>query len=241
MKKYLLTAGILAMVFAGLHSQSYAFGLKGGLTLGTQKWNSFDRDPLFKYNFIAFIESAEETGAFSVFAQAGYHVKGSAIRIRGNNLSGGTFKLAQQFEFQNLSLVLGGKQRYELAGGRTKAYYLLGIRGDYTVATNLGDFQEFNERNPTSAIFPFEQFVQKLNYGVTVGGGFEFSFSEFVAGILEFTVNPDFSKQYNQPTIPNLYDPFTMNNRSIPERSIRNITLEVSLGIRFLHKIEYID
>ncbi len=241
MKKYLLAVAITVTVFAFLDAQSYAFGVKGGLTLGTQKWNSFERDPLLKYNFIAFIESAEETGAFSVFAQLGYHVKGSAIRIRGNNILGGTFKLAEQFEFQNLSLVLGGKQRYELPGGRAKAYYLLGIRGDYTVATNLSDFKEFNEQNPTSAIFPFEQFVQKLNYGVTVGGGFEFPFSEFIAGILEFTVNPDFSKQYNQPPIPNVYDPFTMNNRTIPERAIRNITLEISLGIRFLRKIEYID
>jgi len=229
-------------------AQSYAFGFKGGLTIGTQQWDQgFQRDPLFRYHAIAFVETAPEENEFALFAQAGYHVKGSAIRtfrrtliVNGNQVIFPAMTIP--FEFRNISLTLGGKKKYDL-GLSAKAYYLLGVRVDYTASTKLRpDFVD--ENDPYALIYPFDQFVNDFNYGATVGGGLEFPFSEYVTGILELTVNPDFSIQYNQPEIPNVRDPNPNNignTITIRERQIRNLTFEVTLGIRFLHKIVYID
>jgi hypothetical protein len=234
----------LLLMSSELFTQSYAFGLKGGLTIGVQQWDGFERDPLFKYHGIAFIESAPEGNQFAIFAQAGYHQKGSAIRngfftnpINGNLESAPT----QEFIFHNISLVLGGKQKYAFGSGESKLYYLVGLRGEYTAGTNLESYQSTNNFNRAFAIYPFPESVIHWNYGITAGGGMEVPFSEFVCGLLEFTVNPDFSRQYRQPSIPNVRDPFTGESRTIPERIIRNIAFEVTLGLRFLHKIEYID
>lgn len=240
--KILLPIVFIALSINHLCAQGTAFGLKGGLSLGVQKWNGFDQDPLIKYYGIAFVESADETAQFAVFAQAGYHLKGSAIRNRNffNPINGQfTRPPAQEFIFKNVALTLGGKRKYEFSD-LTKAYYLFGLRGDYTLGTNLDEYKEINEFN-NSFFFPDDRFVRRWNYGVTLGGGFEFAFSELIGAMIEFTLNPDFSFQYRQPSIPNVTDPFTGQARTIPERTIRNITFEVTAGFRFLRKVEYID
>ncbi len=219
-------------------SQNTAFGVKGGMTIGLQTWNDFERDPLFSYHGIGFIESAPEDNAFAIFAQAGYHVKGSAIRNRlGVNVVTNQINRVppQTFEFKTISLTLGGKQKYDLSFG--KAYYMIGIRGDYTLSTNLNEYEFF------SAYFnyPVDDFVQKFNYGGTIGGGLEFPFAELISGLVEFTVNPDFSYQYRQGQINGVRNPVTGNNSSIGERLIRNVTLELTVGLRFLRKVIYID
>ncbi len=224
-------------------AQGSHFGVKGGLTIGTQKWNSYERDPLFKYHGIVFIESLDETNSFSLFAQAGWHAKGSAIRYQRSFVVPGTSNVysppADHFIFNNVSLTVGAKMKNALTE-RSRYYYLFGLRGEYTVSTNLDDY---NDDQYFRAFYPFEQFVQKLNYGVTVGGGLDFDISEFVGAFLELTVNPDLSFQYKQPAIGNVTSPFTSPGQtiSIGERSIRNLTFEVSLGIRFLRLVEYID
>ncbi len=218
--------------------------MKGGLTVGFQNWEGIDRDPLCKYHGIAYIESLSEGNEFAIFAQLGYHVKGSAIRNRNfyNPYSQTYYRPdAKEFLFHNISLTFGGKKKYDFKKN-TKAYYMLGIRGDYTIDTNLDEYTKYNELY-NSAYFPIDDpsLIQNFNYGVTVGGGLEFAFSELIGGILEFTVSPDFSKQYRQPAIPNVIDPWTGNSRTIPERQIVNTTFEISLGVRLLRKIEYID
>lgn len=46
-------------------AQSYAFGIKGGMTAGTQKWdNNFQREPLFRYHIAGFIESHSDQDKF---------------------------------------------------------------------------------------------------------------------------------------------------------------------------------
>lgn len=240
--KTLLFVFCFCFLFLSSYAQSTAFGLKGGMTLGIQKWNSFDRDPLVKYHGIVFVESGDETSQFAIFAQAGYHQKGSAIRNRNffNPINGDIYRPpAQQFIFKNISLTLGAKRKYDISEA-SKAYYLFGLRGDYTLGTNLDEYKELNEFNG-GLFFPDDFFVRKWNYGVTLGGGLEVAFGELVGALLEFTVNPDFSQQYRQPAIPNVRDPFTGQSRTIPERTIRNITFEISAGFRFLRKVEYID
>lgn len=233
-------------------AQGTYFGLKGGLTIGTQQWNSFDRDPLIGYHGILSVESIPYEGKFSLFAQAGYHLKGSAIRrsLFGNPFNSSFVSFpTQRFEFQNLSLSVGAKQIFTELGS-SKVYYLFGIRADYTLDTNLDEYERFVERNQiTAGIYPLDIYfssetligVRRLNYGFLAGGGLSFPFSEYIEGLVEFTVNPDFSLQYEQPAIPNVVDPITGQNRTLPERKIRNLTFEITVGARFLRKVEYID
>ncbi len=248
MKKYLLIVVSIIFLTSTAQSQGYYFGLKVGPTISIQKWgNSFSRSPLWRYHAIAFIESAPEDNQFALFAQLGYHIKGSQIKSYATtvNTSNGPRNIPARstpFLFKNLSLVVGGKQKFDVGGSDNKMYYLFGVRGDWTIDTQLRPPQ-FEEYNPYNLVYPYDEFVNKFVFGMTAGGGFEFPFSEFVSGLIEFTVNPDFTYQYNQPFIPNVINPNpnNPNNTSIPERQIRTTTFEVTFGLRFLHKIEYID
>lgn len=243
MKNILIILSLSIMSVAA-QAQGSAFGLKGGATVGIQRWNGLDQGALFKYHGIAYIETLDvEENLFSIFAQAGYHIKGSALRnTRFTLTNGNIFNLpAQEFQFRNVSLTIGGKKKFSVGSNPdNRAYYLLGIRGDYTLNTNLDEYSEAN--NVFSNFFPSDNWVRRFNYGATVGGGFEFPFSELVGGIIEFTVNPDLSRQYWQPALENVPDPYNPgNNRNIGERQIYNVTLEISLGLRFLRIVEYID
>ncbi len=243
MKQLLLSFGLCFLSIWGW-TQGSAFGVKGGATVGIQRWNGLDQGALLKYHGIAYIETLDvEDNLFSIFAQAGYHIKGSALRNTRFTLNNGNiFNLpAQEFQFRNVSLTIGGKKKFAVGSNRdNRAYYLLGIRGEYTINTNLNEYQEAN--NVFSNFFPSDNWVRRFNYGATVGGGFEFPFSDLVGGIVEFTVNPDLSRQYWQPALENVPDPYNPgNNRTIGERQIYNVTLEISLGIRLLRVVEYID
>lgn len=238
---------LLLLAPATAIGQGTIFSLKGGPTAGFQRWdNSFQsRSFLFRYHAVLAAETYTEEDKFSLFAQAGYHIKGSAIR---------TFPSVVQtpvgprqypgfsipFEFRNASLTIGAKQKFERSES-SKLYYLFGIRGDYTVSTQLRP-DNLDEFSLYSTIYPFDGFVNKINAGATIGGGLEFLFSEYVGGLLEFTINPDFTKQYNQPAIPNIRNPNGDNTTiTIPKRQITNLTLELTLGVRFIRKIEYLD
>lgn len=217
-----------------------AWGVKGGLTTGFQQWNSFQRNPLYRYHGDLYVESYDGPDANSLYAQLGYHVKGSALRNRnGIDIStGNPFRLPTfTFEFYNISLATGFKQRFDF--NDNKAYYMIGIRGDYTLDTNLADFDDVTQVN--RLFFPLNGFVTRWNYGLSGGAGLEFMFSNLVGGFIEFSIAPDLSFQYRQPAIPNVYDPFTGNERTLPERRIRNLALELTVGIRLLRIVEYVD
>jgi hypothetical protein len=238
-KRLLFSAGLLVFCFS-LNAQGFAWGVKGGLLLGLQKWEGFQRDPLIKYQGSMFIESLPEGNEFSLFAQGGLHLKGSAIRNQRYFFSNGEeFKPpTQEFLFRNLSVVLGAKQKFDF-GQTGKKFYSFGIRADYTLSTNLDDYKQSGFA-PIS--FPDNFFVRKFNYGVSVGGGLEFPFSELVGAIVDLSINPDVSFQYKQPTIGNVTNPANpATTITIPERKIVNVTVELSVGFRFLRKIEYID
>ncbi len=253
MKKNILLSLFLLFVTIHIHAQyedygGFVFGAKGGLSVGIQKWNNFQRDPLYTYHAIAFMESLPVEGKFSVFLQGGYHIRGSAIRTRsfvGRDPSTGQPRefsaRTTKYEFRNVAVSLGGKQRFPF-GTDNYFYYLLGIRGEYTVGTNLNEFAELN--NYTFAgYYPMDDFgwVKKWNAGMILGGGVEFDLAERMGIMVELTVNPDLTNQYNQPPIPNVPNPVTGNNTTIQERLIKNTTVELSVGFRFLRLVEYID
>lgn len=245
MKKWFLIC-FLAVLCIPAFSQGYLWGVKGGLTVGFQKWDGVQRDALLRYHGVAFIESYSEENLYSVFAQAGYHVKGSALRYRQTTgydpISGIQVTVPARsvpFEFKNASLTLGMKRKYSLGASATKAYYTLGLRGEYTIATNLQGADEYAYYYSLS--YPSKDYVRHWNFGVTVGGGFDIPFSDFMGGMIELNVSPDFSKQYYRPPVLNIYDPFTRQNINYPEQSIRNVSIELSIGLHFLRKVEYVD
>jgi hypothetical protein len=231
-------------------AQGSAFGIKGGVTASRQRWdNNFDRDMLLRYHGIVFVESLAEDTRFSLFAQAGYHIKGSAIRTPRSAVtgSGGTIFTvpAQQisFEYRNASITVGAKQHLDLDLGDKKVYYLFGLRGEYTINTLLGP-RIPNEYDIYTIYYPIPEFVRKINYGITVGGGIHVPFDDLVGVLLEFTVNPDFSYQYDQPPLENIINPnpwAPRGNITLPQRRSSNLAFELSLGFRFLRKVIYVD
>lgn len=241
MKKTIVLFAIMTFLSGILMAQSKAYSIKGGLTVGTQKWENTERDPLLSYHIVGTMESAPEDNSFALFMEVGYHVKGSAWRnTRFTNQGGGITFSSQKFKYKNLALVLGVKKNYKETDNMS-LYYLFGLRGDYTVGTNLGDYERFNEING-APVFPFKEAVRKFNYGATLGTGVRFPFTEFISGVMEFTIAPDFSQQYRQgPFSANILINGASTNRTFAKREIVNLVFEVSLGLRFLHKIEYID
>lgn len=231
---------LLALVFGRMQSQSTAFVFNGGLSVGFQKWdNSFDRQPLYKYHAALAVESVNnENDNGSIFAQFGYHIRGSATRFRFFFTGGGIDTYSEEFQFRNLSLILGAKQKFPL-GERNKYFYYGGIRGDYTLSTNI---DELAGAQVYPIYYPYIGSMRRWMVGVSLGGGLEVPLSELVGGQLTLSVHPDFTYQYNQPSISNVTNPFDPTGGSkitIPERRIRNITIELSLGLRLLRKVVY--
>ena len=238
----LLLFCLLFPLTLAVSAQGYFFGLKGGPSVGIQQWNSFEQDPLLAYHVDAFIESNEaDARAFSVFAQLGYHVKGSALRNQRAFLPGNqVFRIpTREFQFRNAVLTLAGKKRLNF-NGNFVPFYAFGVRGEYTINTNLSEYEEANRL--FNNFYPVDFFVNRFQYGVHLAAGLELALGELVGTSIELSVNPDFSRQYFQPPLGNLIDPFRPGQtRSVPERSIRNITFELSVGIRLLNKVEYVD
>jgi len=241
----------LAMLFCftDLYGQNgSAFGLKVGPTIGFQKWTSSrESELLFRYHGLAYIETYSPDAAYALFAQAGYHVRGGALRLRGGSFqaqnSQNLITIATRsypYEFNNVSLALGAKQRF--LSNNTAFYYLVGVRGEYTVSTNLEDYHPENDPLALfNLIHPFPgSGVRRINYGIIAGGGLDFMFSELVGGMIELTINPDFSSQYKSPSFQ-YTDINTSTPRNIAERDIKNVSIELSIGIRLLRIVEYVD
>jgi len=236
---------LTSFTYSTTNAQGVAFGIKGGPTLAVQKWDNSDRDPLFASHFIASVESLAEAGEVSIFAQAGYHTRGSAIRIRSfqyNDFTTGaprTFNgSTTKYDFQNLALSIGVKQRFAATTGNL--YYLLGLRGEYNIKNSLDQFEELPL--VVQSGFPSQAGVNDFTFGFIFGGGFELPLSDYIDASIELTINPDFTKQYFQPSFSNAFNPFTGNNdRTIPELNIRNNSLELTIGFRFKRVVEYVD
>ena len=231
LNSYSMKKLVFAFVFFSfaLHeaTSQYYIGLKGGMGLNMQRWNSFDRDILFTPCIDVFSESADDE-VNRLYASLGYHTRGSAVRGFGFN----TFN---QYKFNNLVAEVGGKRMVTTDQDRN-GYYLLGLRLEYTMTTNL------NSR-PANSIFNLvdDTYVNRFNYGVTVGGGFEMKLDDTKVVFLELVVMPDLSKQYEQlETLtvenpnPNPGSPFPSPQFiTIVPQEVRNIGLEL--------KVDWVD
>lgn len=231
-KRELFILGLFLALSMPVMAQSYAFGLKGGIVGGMQRINGLsNRDILFGYQGDLFIESVDEENKFSLFAQAGYHQRGSA-QIFNNGFNPFTRQRfpSARFEsvFHNAALILGGKQKFEWNAARY--YYAIGLRGEYTFDYDLGYLDHLANQ---------DQLVRDVLYGVTFALGLEWPFGELVSGIAEIAIHPDLSRQMFLPE--QTYNDRNGNFRTIESQSIHNISVELTIGLRFLHIVEIID
>ncbi len=232
MKKILFSILIINFLFVEISlAQGMAFGLKGGLTLGFQKWNNYERSPLPAYNGSIYIENLPEVRRFSIFGEAGYHVKGS--RLTGfsySPITNTTTRRVSDTEFHNVSLTLGVRSAYDLTE-KLKAYYLLGLRGDYNISYNSDfTFLPFNDED-----------LNKFTYGFSFGGGFEVPFSELISSTLEFKISPDIRPQVFYPAGKYFYSDSVGNQIPVGETRVINTVFEITLGFRFLRRVEYVE
>jgi hypothetical protein len=225
--------------------QSQVFVINSGLSIGSQRWNdNFDRNLLFQYHGAVAIETLNnEDDRSAVFAQLGYHVKGSSTRFQFFTLDGGRFQTVDRFKFNNISLLLGAKMKKPLGAGDSKYFYFGGVRGDYTYSTNIDELGGDPLVNPFIRIYyPSIGFMRRFMFGVSAGMGVQLPISELVGAEFKIGVHPDFTPQYNQPPLVNVIDPLNPGqNLTLPERQIRNTTVELSVALRLTRKVILID
>ena len=211
--------------------RDYAFGFKGGPSLCYQLWSTRQQQVMIKYHFAAFMESAPKDNKNAIYAQFGYHIRGSANR-QGSYYNGTTGQEvpARTYtnEWKNLAFVVGGKQKFDVSHDKWM-YYLLGIRMDYNIDTELEYYDAWAHGTNT------------ITWGLDIGGGFEYHFSDLVGGIVELRVSPDFGKQLYLPPGTGWTNPHTGQPTTYPEQNVYNLTVELSVGLRFIRRVIYID
>lgn len=200
------------------------YGVKGGIGLNNQNWErGVTTGLLFTPCIDIFAETYDPGSLSRLYAQIGYHQRGSALGAFG-------LRRVATYRYNNLVAEVGGR-RQAFEGEIYTGYYLLGLRAEYTMASNVGESQSlFNLTD--------QAYLRRLNYGATVGGGFEYDLGDGTAVFLEVTFNPDLSAQYDQPV--NLIFPNPNAGQSqnqfvtIPAQRVRNYSLEVKVGYKWL-------
>jgi len=200
------------------------YGVKGGLGINNQNWDrGVNTGLIFTPLIDVFAESYDPGSLSRLYAQIGFHQRGSALGAFG-------FRRIATYTYSNVVVELGGR-RQAFENDTYIGYYLLGLRGEYTLASNVGETQSLY--NLTD-----EAYLRRFNYGATVGGGFEYDLGDGTSVFLEVTFNPDLSAQYDQPV--NLIFPNPNAGQSqnqfvnIPAQRVRNYSLEVKVGYKWL-------
>lgn len=221
---YFLLIVCLLMGANTAFSQMTARGFKGGLTVGTQRWNNSEREALFAYNASYIYEKFTESKQFSYLVDLGYHVKGSAIRYNVQNINTG---INQQFttknKFGNVSLMLGAKSLVNTNMSGADVYYLIGARLEYTVMDSI------------ESVANLSNYINRINYGITAGGGLEMNLNEKARLFFEVQVSPDFSQQIYMP--PGNYITNYNGNTfyvQFQEQKVYNTVIELTIGLKFL-------
>lgn len=229
-----LIVSLFLIVSLQAWSQGMWYGPRGGIDLNFQQWNGAQRNSLVTPHIGFFVESYDPYSPSSFYANLGFHTRGSSVNYTFLN---GFANSA--YRFNNIVLGAGGKRKLNMVGNY-QPYYILGLRAEYTVSTNLSDY----ENTVNALIHPVDAFVRRFNYGATVGGGFELNIGGSSVGFIEFAIHPDLSRQYDQPPLNNIVVTRFNNTQdrvNLPQREIRNLSFEVTVGIKLLRIVEYID
>lgn len=200
----------------------YGFQISPGFS--TQKWNNSSRQALLTINADAFMSMYGVNESNIYYAKVGYHQRGSTTTF--SNFPGSR-NSQLKYVFHN-AVVSAGVKKMLIDKFDLPFYYLLGLRLEYTILTN---FKDINAAN--SFYYPQDYFVNRFNYGVDFGAGFVYDFLPNYDIFLELMVSPDYSLQYEQVPISNVPLPYNPSETvNIGERLVRNLSFELSLGIR---------
>ena len=222
-----------------LRAQTFTgYAVKFGPTLAMQRWDGFERDPLIGYHADLQVEQVSFERPTSFYASLGYHQRGSAIRTRAfrfvdpvTGVESSFRPEALRFVFHNLALALGGKQHY--AVGTNRGFVSFALRGEYNLATDFGDTDAQNFNFGYGPAYPLAEFTRRFLYGADVGAGLELPLGARTDALFELRLSPDVSAQYDQPPLQ-FFSPVTGNNEGAAQRTINNLSLELSVGLRFL-------
>ena len=225
---------------SGVLSQSsgYAWGVKVGPSLITQKWKSYNRALTTQYHADIFIDSYNEESANSLYGQLGYHIRGSSDRSAYHIINGQSFKThVNKYLFENIVLELGFKKR-NLWQDKITSILGFGIRGEYTIGTNLNEFEAINDQY-TLPVYAIDAFVKPFNYGMSLLAGIEYPIADLYEIFATLSFAQDFSRQYYQPPVPGFFNDQYGNRRSIGDVTAYNTSIELSVGIRIYRIREY--
>ena len=215
----------LVVVPVSSYTQGSIYTFRAGPTLAMQRWNGVgNNSPLIAYHAVVGVESYEPDKPIAFIAELGYHLRGMSQRTQPYRDDNGIDYPAQsiQNKFHNLGLSLGARKNF---GDNDRFFYLLALRGEYTLAFKLS--QNF---------VGFDRYVRRFNYGLDVGGGVQFPLGVHM-GFVQVMFQPDASKQiYSQPFYG--YD-YQGNPRTYPEQKVFNYSFELSVGLRILGNAEY--
>lgn len=228
----LLIICALLLSCVSIDAQSFWFGPRGGLSVGTQQGGGLGVQPMLGYHAGFFLETYDEGNEIgSLYANIGLHQRGRSTRRFFSRIQNVTIA-GINYRYNNVCLELGAKKFY-----RDRMYYKMGVRAEYSAFNNL---EEISTR-VISIYSPFPQFVRPFTGGITIGGGYQYELAELYGIAIEFNIMPDLFNQYTSPAIDNLIDPFSGQPRSIGAQQVRNTTLEITFAMRFLRKVIYID
>lgn len=220
----------VGLIVSDLNAQSFWFGPKAGVGIGTQMGTGAFSGAAFTGHFGMFVEtySEEEETPGALFAAIGLHQRGSSLRsFRSFN---NVFVPTRSFIYNNISLQVGAKKFWS-----DKFYYMVGIRGEYTAFTNL---EEANA-GATALFYPINGYVIPFSAGIMGGAGYQFSLAELYGLAVELSVQPDLLNQYRSPRIDGVTNPNTGNSVTINAKEFRNTTVELTVYFRFLRKVIY--
>lgn len=219
-----------------------------GPTVATQRWDNFDQRPLLGYHGLVTVEQIDYDRGNGLYASLGYHQRGSAIKtpnLRYQDPSTGQERVfrsdAIKFLFNNVVLAAGAKKHY--AVGQNRGYVGFGLRGEVNVGTDFaGDDNDGTGTTPINygfgLAYPTKPFVRRFIYGIDLEGGLEVPLAARLDGVAALRLSPDIARQYFQGPVP-YYNAFTRQNEIAPERKILNVSIELSLGIRFLPRAAF--
>ncbi|MEM7104265.1 MAG: hypothetical protein AAF502_14095 [Bacteroidota bacterium] len=236
MKKWIILTAFLAFVFQVNAQTGTAYGIKGGLALANQSWNQSEREFGFAYHGDLFLESVNDSLSIAFYVAAGYHLRGSAIVVNSffDPRTGITFPRRRiNHRFNNVAIQAGAKNFHRLKDKNIRGFYGLGLRVEYTIDYNLA----------YSNSEGYDLYLNRFNYGLSVLGGVEFEFKNFPGAVfLELSFHPDVSKQiFIPPGVATYTDPVTNMVFTFSEQKVFNRTLELTLGYKFIRRVEWID
>lgn len=231
MMRYLIILFVLsAFQISTVNAQTgTAYGIKGGMTAGTQSWNGSDREYLLAYNGSLFMESVHDSMSLRFFGEIGYTKKGSAIVSNAwynpNTMTNFPRRVFKQ-PFEQVNLIVGFKNMHPLTD-LLKGYYGAGARIDYLIRYDL-------------LFLNVDDWVNKITYGLTFKGGVEYQKDDSpVAFQLEAAFHQDLS---NQIFFENLtYVDRNTNQAFTQSARVINSALDVTLGIKFIRRIIWVD